>query len=90
MHASIYQQTNESLPVLWEWNAWRTLPSSNPSGFVDPEVLDASLHNFSIVYDALVEEFPQLPPSPFGIALGALFPVLLGSGGRALAVISGT
>ena len=70
MHADIYQQTNQTLPVLWEWNAWRSLPSTNSSGLVDPGLLDASLRNFSIVYDTLVKQFPQLPTSPFGIALG--------------------
>lgn len=74
MHANIYRQTNQSLPVLWEWNAWRSLPSSNSSGVVDPALMDASLHNFSIVYNVLVEQYPQLPASPFGIALGTFLP----------------
>ena len=64
VHANVHAETGESLPVLWEWNAWRTLPSAEPA------LLDASLANFSQLYDVLVERFPQLPSSPFGIALG--------------------
>jgi hypothetical protein len=64
VHANVHAETGESLPVLWEWNAWRTLRSAEPA------LLDASLANFSRAYGVLAERFPQLPSAPFGVALG--------------------
>jgi hypothetical protein len=61
LHAAIHLRTGVSLPVMWEWNAWRS---------EQPVCWEASLRNFSNLYRSLVRQYPRLPDGPFGIFLG--------------------
>ena len=68
-HAEVARRTGVRLPVLWQWNAWRTLPG--PAGArVPPGTLDASVTNFSVAYGVLSRQFAELPPTPWGVFLG--------------------
>ena len=66
-HAEILRRTGVALPALWQWNAWRTLPGGPR---LSPSVRDASVANFSLTYAALVQQFPELPSTPWGVFLG--------------------
>jgi hypothetical protein len=62
LQVEILRRSGESLPVLWQWNGWRTANTTS--------ALEQSFVQFKSMYKQLARQFSSLPPSPFGIFLG--------------------